>query len=61
MAVTLRVLSTQVLTMEFKFHTGMSVPQDDMASELEGSPRASNHINVEILTAAGNLSLKRAH
>lgn len=47
--------------MEFKFHTGVSSPQDDTASELEGSPRASDHINKESLTTARNLSLKRVH
>lgn len=47
--------------MEFKVHTGMSVPQDNTAFELKGSSRVSNHINREIQTLAGNLSLKRVH
>lgn len=44
-----------------KAHTGRSGPQDDIASELKGFPRVSDHINGEILKTAGNLSLKRVH
>lgn len=32
----LRVLSTQVLAMQFKVYTGLSTSQDNTTSELEG-------------------------